>query len=574
MYRTANGEEIFIIDGHVHLWDGSPDNQRNVHGKQFIDCFYGYHQALSPQEYLWPKEKFDKYDMDTMIDDLFEQGYDDMAIFQPTYLKDFYVNGFNTTEQNAVLKEKYPDRFILNGAWDPRDGEAGLVYLRELVGRFGLKGVKLYTAEWKGSSKGYKLSDPWAKRYLEECAKLGVKNIHVHKGPTILPLNRDAFDVADIDDAATSFPELNFIVEHVGLPRLDDFCWIAVQEPNVYGGLAVALPFIHSRPDYFNHVISELLFWLGADRLLYGSDYAIWSPKWMVEKFMALELPEEITRDKGVALDLETKKKIMGLNAAKLYDIDVEAQKQRLTGAAPVREGAPVMADVAATQAAPNQAPQPWKTPVLVGHIWSCDIDVIVECGREPIVLHRDVPFARVAEFESGISLRPIPDREVSLLWVSVVDVQRTEPRALHSTVIQRVEEDVRRSRPLVVNEVVDDGEQVVARGVGPDNGEAFVHAPPRWAARRSRTAVSTAAASWRRPVSWSRSPWACPAAVPAWRRSGSARSPESRSARHRRHPRRWRRRRRSARPPRPCARPQARRPAGRVCRRPPARPR
>ncbi len=49
-----------------------------------------------------------------------------MAIFQPTYLKDFYVNGFNTTEQNAVLKEKYPDRFILNGALDPRDGEWAL----------------------------------------------------------------------------------------------------------------------------------------------------------------------------------------------------------------------------------------------------------------------------------------------------------------------------------------------------------------------------------------------------------------------------------------------------------------
>ena len=74
--------------------------------------------------------------------------------------------------------------------------------------------------------------------------------------------------MADIDEAATNFPELNFIVEHCGLPRLDDFCWIAVQETNVYGGLAVAMPFIHSRPDYFTQIISELLFWLGPDRLL------------------------------------------------------------------------------------------------------------------------------------------------------------------------------------------------------------------------------------------------------------------------------------------------------------------
>lgn len=24
MYRTASGEEIFVIDGHTHFWDGSP----------------------------------------------------------------------------------------------------------------------------------------------------------------------------------------------------------------------------------------------------------------------------------------------------------------------------------------------------------------------------------------------------------------------------------------------------------------------------------------------------------------------------------------------------------------------
>ena len=330
MYRTKDGEDIFIIDGHVHLWDGSKANQRNVHGAQFIDCFYAYHSNLSPPEYKWEKEKFYKYGPDTMYRDLFVDGYDDMAIMNPTYLKDFYVNGFNTTEQNAFLKTKYPDRFILNGAFDPRDGEPGLDALDELAEKYKLKGVKLYTAEWKGESKGWKLSDPWSYRYLERCEKLGIKNIHVHKGPTILPLNRDAFDVADVDDAATSFPNLNFIIEHCGLPRLDDFCWIATQETNVYGGLAVVLPFIHSRPGYFAHVLSELLFWLGEDKILYGSDYGIWSPKWLIEKFMDFELPDDVKAETNVNLTLETKKKILGLNAARLYDIDVAKQKQIL----------------------------------------------------------------------------------------------------------------------------------------------------------------------------------------------------------------------------------------------------
>jgi len=37
MYRTPSGEEIFVIDGHTHFWDGSPANQKNIHGKQFIE---------------------------------------------------------------------------------------------------------------------------------------------------------------------------------------------------------------------------------------------------------------------------------------------------------------------------------------------------------------------------------------------------------------------------------------------------------------------------------------------------------------------------------------------------------
>jgi predicted TIM-barrel fold metal-dependent hydrolase len=146
----------------------------------------------------------------------------------------------------------------------------------------------------------------------------------VHKGPTVYPMNRDAFDVADVDDAATAFPELRFIVEHVGLPRLEDFCWIATQEPNVYGGLAVAMPFIHSRPRYFAQIIGELLYWLGENRILFGSDYAIWQPKWLIEKFVDFQIPEDMQGEYGV-LTPSAKQKILGLNAAHLYDVKVPA---------------------------------------------------------------------------------------------------------------------------------------------------------------------------------------------------------------------------------------------------------
>jgi predicted TIM-barrel fold metal-dependent hydrolase len=114
----------------------------------------------------------------------------------------------------------------------------------------------------------------------------------------------------------------------VGLPRLEDFCWIAVQEPNVYGGLSVAMPFIHPRPRYFAQIIGELLFWLGEDRLLFSSDYALWQPKWIVEKFVDFQIPEDMQSEYG-QLTTDVKKKILGLNAAALYPtIKVPAELQ------------------------------------------------------------------------------------------------------------------------------------------------------------------------------------------------------------------------------------------------------
>lgn len=319
---TKDGEKYFIVDGHVHFWDGSPANQRNRYGEGFIGCFYDYHRNLSPPEYVWPREKFERYAEDDLMEDLFGEGYVDVAIFLPTYLTDFFVGGFNTTEQDGAVAERHPGRFIVNGSWDPRDGEEGLRALEDLARRWKLTGVKLYTAEWKEHSKGWKLSDPWAYRYLAMCQELGIANIHVHKGPTIWPLNRDAFDVADVDDAATMFPDLNFIIEHCGLPRLEDFCWIATQEPNVYGGLAVVMPFIHARPRYFAQVMGELLFWLGEDRLVFASDYAIWQPKWLVEKFVDFQIPEDMQAEYGT-LTADVKRKILGLNAARLYGLEV-----------------------------------------------------------------------------------------------------------------------------------------------------------------------------------------------------------------------------------------------------------
>lgn len=326
MYEK-NGEKYFIVDSHVHLWDGRAENHKNIHGKQFIDCFYDYHRNLSPESEVWDYDQYTYYGGERFMKDLFTDGYVDHAIVQPTILAEFYKTGFSQYREIEDLRVANPGLITHNYAYDPRHGEAGLEKLRRDAKKHKFTGVKLYTADWFGDSRGYRLDDMWSRRYLDECRELGVKNVHVHKGPTIRPLDKDAFDVADVDKVATDYTDLNFIIEHVGLPRLEDFCWIATQEPNVYGGLAVAMPFIHTRPRYFAQIIGELLYWLDEDRILFSSDYALWTPRWLIEKFVDFQIPEDLSE--YAPLTVDQKKKILGLNAAALYPhIEVPTELQ------------------------------------------------------------------------------------------------------------------------------------------------------------------------------------------------------------------------------------------------------
>ena len=85
--------------------------------------------------------------------------------------------------------------------------------------------------------------------------------------------------------------------------------------------------------------MGELLFWVGEDKLLFGSDYAIWEPKWQVEGFVDWDFPDDVAYDDYPRLGVEGKKKILGLNAAKLYGIEVPAEFQ--VAASPRRRTTP-----------------------------------------------------------------------------------------------------------------------------------------------------------------------------------------------------------------------------------------
>jgi hypothetical protein len=127
MYVTRDGHKLFVSTGTSICGTRGRRTGRNRFGLTFIESFWSGHTSMTPAGQRWPWERFLHYGVEGAGKDLFEDGYCDIAILLPTDLREFYVDGFNTTAQCAALKQAYPQRTILNGRMDPREGSAGSI---------------------------------------------------------------------------------------------------------------------------------------------------------------------------------------------------------------------------------------------------------------------------------------------------------------------------------------------------------------------------------------------------------------------------------------------------------------
>ena len=125
MYEK-DGEKYFIFDSHLHFWDASPDNWvkgAEQYAKGWIECFHAY-QGLGPAgDALVARALPEVLGRGLREGRLHRRRHVDKAVFQSTYLKEWYTNGFNDIEQNGALLERFPGKLIVNGRWDPREGD-------------------------------------------------------------------------------------------------------------------------------------------------------------------------------------------------------------------------------------------------------------------------------------------------------------------------------------------------------------------------------------------------------------------------------------------------------------------
>jgi hypothetical protein len=197
--------------------------------------------------------------------------------------------------------------------------------------------------------------------FWERSQKLGVRNLCVHKGLPLGVFNERACTPGDLERAARDWPKLNFIVYHSAfrgfgflargtgkrvvdpqrndpqeIPWISDLFRILRRNPrirNIYFELGSTFQQLSARdPVKCLHMLGQMLQTAGADHILWGTD-SIWggSPQSQIERFRRLRMTNELMeRFKYPQLTDAIKNQILGLNAARLFGVNVKAQRQAI----------------------------------------------------------------------------------------------------------------------------------------------------------------------------------------------------------------------------------------------------
>jgi predicted TIM-barrel fold metal-dependent hydrolase len=332
------GDDAIVFDGVAHVFNFEKKNAFGSAGEMFINHLYAFHATLTPEgEPVMPAEEFlRQWTVDDIDEMVYRNSSTDMLCAMPLPLTDLFRDGLSPWEECAELARRNPDRTMFWGSVNPLEGRRALDLMERQVGEFGAKAFKFYNVRYDyGRPFPWRMDDPQvAFPVFEKAQELGVNLIGVHKGVPLGPQPIEATQTWDMDGAAANFPDINFVIFHVGLPFIDEVCWQLIRHPNLYASIAATINFVVRAPRQFAETLGKLLFWCGEDKIIYGSEAPIWQPQWALEAFWNFQLPQDLVEGYGYPqLTEQAKRKILGENLLRLHGLDVEETRARLRGA-------------------------------------------------------------------------------------------------------------------------------------------------------------------------------------------------------------------------------------------------
>jgi predicted TIM-barrel fold metal-dependent hydrolase len=327
--------DVLVFDGVAHPFNFDPQNALGKPGAMFNQHLYAFHQVLTPasEPKLSAEQFLHKWEPDEISRMVFEESDTDMLVAMPLPLTDLFRDGLSPWQRCVELARQNPERTVFWGTVNPLEGRKALDEMEVQVKEYGARAFKFYNVRYDyGEPFPWRMDDPKvAFPVYEKALELGINLIGVHKGVPLGPQPVEATQTWDMDGAAANFPDINFVIFHVGLPFIDETCWQLVRYPNLYASIAATVNFVVRSPRQFAEWLGKLLFWAGEDKIVYGSETPIWHPTWALDAFWNFEIPQDLVDGYGYPpLTEQAKRKILGENLARLHGMDVDTLRRKL----------------------------------------------------------------------------------------------------------------------------------------------------------------------------------------------------------------------------------------------------
>jgi predicted TIM-barrel fold metal-dependent hydrolase len=254
--------------------------------------------------------------------------------------------------RNDINSWAHSQRMLSHGLLRPNFGPPEFEEMARQRQELKIDSWKMYPGAEIGVGGWWLDDEKVAYPFWEKARKMGVKNLCVHKGLPLGLFNEEHCNPRDVEKAARDFPDLNFIIYHSAwhptakvpegiksnpqyIPWVSDLMDIVKRNnfKNVYFELGSTWNGTSSaRPEVAMHLFGQLLNMGVEDQIIWGTD-SIWggSPQSQIERFRRFQISDPIAEKYGYKkLTPELKAKVFGLNAARIYKVDVAAKRSAI----------------------------------------------------------------------------------------------------------------------------------------------------------------------------------------------------------------------------------------------------
>jgi predicted TIM-barrel fold metal-dependent hydrolase len=223
---------------------------------------------------------------------------------------------------NHAFAAAYPERCIFTGGVQPagQDLNFALESIEYQVKELGARSMKFYPFQWSCDDEAI------AYPLYEKCRSLGIEVLQFH---LCLPVdsrhNVEMQSPNSLQNPARDFPDLTFLMHHPMPLYFDETVSIAQRFPNIHLLVSPLVQMLVFKPRLAHRLFGELLQQVGSEKLIYGSEGAMGgNPTQYIDALLALEIPDDLQAGYGYPqITTSDKRNVIGLNMARLFDIDV-----------------------------------------------------------------------------------------------------------------------------------------------------------------------------------------------------------------------------------------------------------